>query len=295
MKPLPNLEVDWLRAFVSVADTGSFTAAGAAVAAVQSTVSVRIRKLELRLNQRLLERSAHRVMLTPVGADFLEDARLILRKHDEAAMRALGARKARSFEIAISDHAAGTLLPHVLASLRRDRPETQLLVTVGTSRELFRTFAGGQFDAVIGRDDEVGADGRVILTDRLSWSASRTFRLNADEPLPLVSLAAPCSIRDIALLALSVDGIAWRSVFVGTGVAAIQAAVSAGLGIACLETRNVPPDCRIVGVESGLPPLPRTKIVMRTRNRRTDEQDIANLVAAAVKAAARHNRPRSTH
>jgi DNA-binding transcriptional LysR family regulator len=54
MKGVPSLEIDWLRAFASVADTRSFTAAGAALAATQSTISVRIRKLEERLNLHLV-------------------------------------------------------------------------------------------------------------------------------------------------------------------------------------------------------------------------------------------------
>jgi len=92
------------------------------------------------------------------------------------------------------------------------------------------------------------------------------------------------------LLALSTKGIAWRSVFVGTGVAVIQAAVSAGLGIACLETKNIPPDYHILGVRLGLPSLPRTQIVMRTRRRTADEEGMAAAVAAAVEAAAHAGR-----
>jgi DNA-binding transcriptional LysR family regulator len=286
MKAIPSLDVDWLRAFVSVADARSFTAAGAALAAAQSTISVRIRKLETRLNQRLMERNARAVVLTPVGLDFLDDARRILQKHDEAAMRAMGRLEKRSFEIAVSDHAAGELLPAVLASLRREKPDVQLLVTVGTSRELFAAFAVGQFDAVIGRDDDTETNSQILLRDKLSWIAAKAFSWGRRDPLPFVSLAAPCGIREIALLALAANGIAWHSVFVGTGVAAIQAAVSAGLGIACLETRNMPADCRQLGVRSGLPPLPRTQVVMRTRRRTPGEEAMAAALGAAVKKAA---------
>ncbi|MBV8651792.1 MAG: LysR family transcriptional regulator [Alphaproteobacteria bacterium] len=285
MNGIPSLDVDWLRAFVSVAETRSFTAAGTALAAAQSTVSVRIRKLEERLRLRLMERNAREVALTPAGADFLDDARAILQKHDDAALRAMGARKMRSFELAVSDHAAGALLPLILATLRRERPETQLLVTVGISRELFRSFALGQFDAVIGREDELGADGRLILTDKLAWAAARDFRWTPGEALPLVALAAPCGVREIAVSALAASGIAWRSAFTGTGVAAIQAAASAGLGVTCLETRNIPADCRRLGARSGLPSLPETQIVMRTRHRSVGEDEMAATIAASVKAA----------
>jgi DNA-binding transcriptional LysR family regulator len=286
MKGIPTLDVDWLRAFVSAADTRSFTAAGAALAATQSTISVRIRKLEERLNHRLMERNPRSVILTPAGAHFLDDARRVLQIHDDAALRAMGAHERRSFEIGVSDHAAGQLLPLILASLHREKPHTQMLVTVGTSGELFAAYERGRFDAVIGRCDDVGADGQIVLVDKLAWIASKTFSWNARDPLPFVSLAAPCSIRDIAMLVLGSHGIAWRSAFVGMGVAAIQAAVSAGLGIACLETRNIPAGCRQLGTRSGLPPLPRTQIVMRTRHRTPGEEVISATIVAALKKAA---------
>ena len=38
----PTLELDWLRAFVTVADARNFTAAGEVVGAAQSAVSIRI-------------------------------------------------------------------------------------------------------------------------------------------------------------------------------------------------------------------------------------------------------------
>jgi DNA-binding transcriptional LysR family regulator len=101
-----------------------------------------------------------------------------------------------------------------------------------------------------------------------------------------VSLAAPCGIREIVLRALAANGIAFHSVFVGTGVAAVQAAVSAGLGIACLETRNIPPGCRQLGARSGLPPLPHTQIVMRARDRAGGGKAVSAAIAAAFKRAA---------
>lgn len=292
MNNVPSLDVDWLRAFVAVADTKSFTAAGAGLAATQSTISVRIRKLEERLDRRLMERNPRSVVLTVAGVAFLEDARRILQIHDDAAMRALGLRGKRTFALAISDHAAGALLPRVLATLHRERPDLQLQVTLDASLNLFAAFDGGRYDAVIGRRDDAGP-GDVLLEDKLVWTAAKRFNWTPPEPLAFVSLAAPCSIRDIALGALAAHGVVWRNAFTGTGVAAIQAAVSAGLGVACLETRNVPADCR--RLQSGLPKLPRTQVVMNWRRRGPKEDAVAEAIAAAFRkivAAGKIHTPR---
>lgn len=263
---LPNLDLETLRAFVSVADTRSFTATGAALGATQSTVSTRIRKLEERIGRRLLERNPRLVALTPSGSDFLEDARRILEAHDEAAMRILGYGRRQAFVLGISDHVAGALLPAVLAAIGAEVPDARMQVTVGISAALFTAFERGRFDAVIGRRQDMGNEGTPLLSDRLAWIAADGFDCPPDEPLPFISLAAPCSIRDIAVNTLAARGIPWRSTFVATGVAAVQAATAAGLGVSCLEIRNRPHGCRELGVDDGLPPLPATEIVMRQRH-----------------------------
>jgi DNA-binding transcriptional LysR family regulator len=114
--------------------------------------------------------------LTSAGTEFLDDARRVLQTHDAAARRAFGRRDKRSFEIGVSDHAAGELLPGVLASLYREMADTQLLVTVGNSGELLAAFERGAFDVVVGRGDEVGAGDEIVLGDRLAWIASSSFK-----------------------------------------------------------------------------------------------------------------------
>ncbi|MBZ8131925.1 LysR family transcriptional regulator [Afifella sp. IM 167] len=264
---LPALDLDCLRAFVLAADTKSFTAAGNALGATQSTVSVRIRKLEERLGRRLMERTPRSVALTQAGAEFLEDARRILVLNDEAVLRMRGGAP-RSFDLGVSDHAAGALLPQLLAGMRQRLPEIAPSVTVGRSAGLFRDFAAGRFEAVIGRPDAEEESDVFLLADRLVWTSSAGLVPARGESLPLVALSAPCDIREIAIGALSATGIAWRTAFVGTGVAAVQAAVSAGLGVACLEARNVPQGCEILGPEVGLPALPATRVVLRMRDGR---------------------------
>lgn len=59
-------------AFVCVARSGSFTAAGRALSLPKATVSRRVARLEARLELRLLQRSTRRVNLTDVGRVYYE-------------------------------------------------------------------------------------------------------------------------------------------------------------------------------------------------------------------------------
>ena len=62
-----RLDLDLLRAFVAVAQSQSFTRAGALLFRSQSAVSLQIRKLEQIVDERLFSRTARRVTLTPAG------------------------------------------------------------------------------------------------------------------------------------------------------------------------------------------------------------------------------------
>ncbi|MCX2724200.1 LysR family transcriptional regulator [Roseibium salinum] len=264
---MSNLDMDLLRAFVHVAETSSFTRAGQMLGASQSAISLKIRKLEDRLGGALLSRSPRSVRLTNLGARFLTDARNLIDLHDRVAMRATGADARQRLHLGISDHAAGIKLPEIIAELTRRLPEHRLHVSVGLSDELYRDFKAGLFGAVMVRGEDVDVPGQTAFEDTLVWAASRSFAWATGRSLPLVALAHSCALRRLATGALKDAGIEYEDAFTGTGVSAVQAAVSAGLGIACLDRRNMPQDCRDVGSLYQLPGLPKTRMVLFTRER----------------------------
>jgi DNA-binding transcriptional LysR family regulator len=73
-----------LRLFISVVDTGSFSAAGELLGISTSVVSRGIAALEAELGTRLLKRSTRRVALTEVGSLYLTRVRSLLTELEEA-------------------------------------------------------------------------------------------------------------------------------------------------------------------------------------------------------------------
>ena len=78
------LDLELLRSFVSVADTGGFTRAGERVHKTQSTVSQQIKRLEDTLGYPLPHRNGKQATPTEEGERLLSYARRILSLEQEA-------------------------------------------------------------------------------------------------------------------------------------------------------------------------------------------------------------------
>src|ERR1700709_956831 len=79
-----TLDPDLLRAFVHIAEEGSFTRAAQRVGRTQSAVSMQVQRLESLLGERLLSRGkGGTVHLTPHGQFLLARAREMLALNDE--------------------------------------------------------------------------------------------------------------------------------------------------------------------------------------------------------------------
>src|SRR5262245_1830050 len=65
----------------------------------------------------------------------------------------------------------------------------------------------------------------------MRWIGNPQRSLTDERPLPLVMLEEPCAFRRAAVAALDEAGIPWRIALVSASLAAVRAAVGAGLGI----------------------------------------------------------------
>jgi len=89
--PLPPFDLDLLRTFAAIADSGGFTRAAERIGLTQSTVSLQIRKLEEGLGHAVFARRgsgrSSTITLTPKGEVLLACARKVLHLCDEARSR----------------------------------------------------------------------------------------------------------------------------------------------------------------------------------------------------------------
>lgn len=78
-----SLDLDGVRAFLTVAALSSYTRAAAQLGLSKSQVSLRVQGLETQLGSRLLQRSTRAVQLSPEGEQFVPRAERLLAEADE--------------------------------------------------------------------------------------------------------------------------------------------------------------------------------------------------------------------
>jgi DNA-binding transcriptional LysR family regulator len=257
-----NLDIDALRAFVAVADERSFTRAGLAVSRTQSAVSVQIKTFEARLGFALFERTRRSVSLTPRGAQLLAYARDILRLNDDGVRELTGSPAQGRVRLGITEYFAPEQMPALLAQFTRHHPSLTVEVVSGVTGMLRALHKAGELDLVIGRRDLGASDGEPLRRERLRWVARAGFRLAPQAPVPMALLPPGCGVRSLALAALDKQRRPWRSVYCGPSVFGLQAAVAAGLGVACLTRSAIREDFALLGAREGLPALPDSEIVL---------------------------------
>ncbi|HYE52001.1 MAG TPA: LysR substrate-binding domain-containing protein [Azospirillaceae bacterium] len=266
---IPDLDIDALRAFVTVAESGGFTAAAELLGRTQSAVSVKIKRLEEVLGRRVFERTSRHLSLTRDGEVLLSYARRLLDLNDETVRRLAEPAVEGELRLGMAEYVAPRQLPALLGRFARAFPGVHVEVRVASGSSLMPDLEAGELDLLVAMREEGEGRGRVIQRDPLVWAAGEGFEMPApDAPLPLCLMPSPCIYRSRALAGLERQGRSWRSRYTSHSMLGIQAAVTAGLGVTVVGAAALAPGMRVLGPESGLPELGHAEIALYGEERR---------------------------
>lgn len=244
-----------LATFVAVAETLSFTQAGARLGLSQPTVSQHIRKLEQAAGRILVNRDTRIVSLTDNGDAMLGFARSILVAHGQAAQYFTGSAMKGRLRFGSADDLALTQLPGILRDFRQLYPAINLELTVNQSPVLVRRLLAGQLDLVFIKQDPGTPEGRLVRRDRMVWVGHRSVTIDPAQPVPVIAYQAPSISRTYALNSLESIGRTWRITCNVREVNGVLAAVRAGIGVAAFPQSLIPADLAQVSAAHGLPAL----------------------------------------
>ena len=257
------LDLELLRSFVSVVDSGGFTRAGERVHRTQSTVSQQIRRLEETLGYPLLHRNGKQVTPTEQGERLLSYARRILALEQEAREVVAKPGSEGVLRLGIPEDFAAYRLTKLLSDFARSRPGLRLDVRSGVSIQSRRALERGELDLALFKRNAGESGGIASWPERLHWvtSKKRPVDFNRD-PLPLVMSEPGCLYRNRMIHAMEAAGRGWHMAYTSPNVFGIQAAVSVGLGVSILSEVAVLPDHRVLKKADGFPPITNTEVAL---------------------------------
>ncbi|NNH14342.1 LysR family transcriptional regulator, partial [Cupriavidus gilardii] len=170
-----GFDLEQLRTFVAVADSGSLSAAAPRLFLSQSSVSEQLRKLEERAGVPLLLRGRRGVQPTPAGERLLGHARRMLDLDALAMQDIRGETLAGELRLAITDYYRTAEIAGMLRRLRERHPQLRLHVTVMKSAAIDASVDDDAFD--IGLTMRVvGARGGIAARPRPSRAGRATAR-----------------------------------------------------------------------------------------------------------------------
>ena len=252
---IPNLDIDHLKTFLAIADTGNFTRAAEEVNKTQSAVSMQMKRLEENLGSSLFVRDGRGSRLSRDGERFVEQARKLVAMNDEIMAGFTKPELTGLVRFGTPDDYADLFLPEVLGRFARTHPQVTVDVECLPSASLMEKIREGDIDIalVTFRDNE--GEGEVIRREELVWVTSLRHSPHTLETLPLATASGSCAWRGIATAALNKVNRKHRVAYTSPNRTAIDAAVLQGLAVAAMAEICVRPGMRVLREDEGFPRL----------------------------------------
>ncbi len=264
-----NLQIDYLRTFIALAEAKNFTKTGIQVNLSQSAVSMQIKRLETEVGNNLFDRIGKTVRLTHEGNILINYAMRIVREHDEAVAALSNPNLEGFIRFGSPEHYTAGVLPELLARFSRSYPDVTVEMRCENSDVIKDRVDKGELD--LGICTQLSEGGQIIAHDPVVWVTTPDFVMQRHKPLPLAVFEEDCIFRTWALAALEKAGIDYRIVYVSRSISGLLDAVKAGFAIAPVIKSNVPCDLKIAGIEDGLPVLPVSNIALHKTKKGSSE------------------------
>lgn len=237
-----------LRSFVAVARHGSFARAAADLCIAQSALSKRVRRLETRLGEPLLERQARGVVLTEVGQAFVVRAQRLVDEMDdlERNLSSFVQVPTGTVRIALPLRTCGLLAPPVIERCLNELPLVDVQVIEGTTAKVHGSLMRGEADLAMTYIPEVGAGFTVepFLVEPLYLFASAdkveaqfggnvpdTVALADLATLPLILQRRPDVVRVLIDRLAAGHGLRPNLIYEADGTTVIYGMVKRGMGV----------------------------------------------------------------
>lgn len=252
---LPALDVDQLKTFLAIADSGSFTRAADEVGKTQSAVSMQMKRMEELLGRPLFARDGRATRFTTDGERLIEYARRIVSLSDEAVTTFVRPTITGTVRFGTPDDYADIFLPVILARFARTHPQVTVAVECVPSSLLMEQTRRGELDLAVVTFGCHTSGSDVLRQEELVWVTSARHSVHLNDVLPIAVAHEGCCWRRMMIEALTAQGRRCRVAYASPNSNTINAAVLQGLAVAVMPEICLRPGMRVLTAEDGFPPL----------------------------------------
>ena len=255
------MDIDLLKSFIAICETGSFTQAARQVGRTQSAVSLQVRRLEATLGRPLLSRHGGSVQLTDHGELFLGFAKDIVSSYTDALVAFNRGSVEGVVVLGLSEHYAPRILSDVLRSFIELYPLATVDLVLEESMDLAKGLSEGAIDlAFITEGVGPVLGGPIVFRDEVVWVAPLAGNVQEKDPLPVAIRGEDDKYAQAMIAALEKMKRAHRTAVISRSITGLRAAVAGGLAISAMVRSAVTPDMRELTAQDGFPPLGKFKI-----------------------------------
>ncbi|MDB9953198.1 LysR family transcriptional regulator [Porticoccaceae bacterium] len=192
-----------LKAFITVAEVGSFSEAADRLYLTQSAISKRIALLEQQIGKRLFDRIARQVSLTEAGNELLPRARRILQEYENAlqAINDLSGEASGTLRLAISHHLGLHRLPPILKQFAQQYPNVTLDIEFMDSEKAYEQVLHGDSEVAV---ITLALESHHNINSKKIWNDPLRFICAKDHPL--AELKKP-ALKDLAEYPIILPGL----------------------------------------------------------------------------------------
>ncbi len=192
-----------LKAFITVANSGSFSESAEQLHLTQSAISKRIAQLEHQIGKKLFDRIARQVTLTEAGTELLPRALRILQEYENAlqAINDLSGEASGTLRLAISHHLGLHRLPPVLKQFAQQYPKVTLDIEFMDSEKAYEQVLHGQSEVAI---ITLALESHHNIHSQKIWNDPLRFICAQDHPL--ATLTKP-ELKDLAEYPIILPGL----------------------------------------------------------------------------------------
>lgn len=238
-----NVSLRQLKAFVTIAETGSFTQAATALHLSQSALSGLIKDLESHWNVRLFDRTTRQLHVSVAGQRLLPSARRVLNELAalESEVDNTKNRHHGQVRLAVAQQLAASVMPRLLASFSHRYPDIRVTLIDCSVEQVLQHVQNVETDFGLGPDrdrhDDIESEFLFALPFYLALppehplASGHTVAWQALLHEPLITLTGPFTERlatalpeELAMRILKPD---FRVNFLSTALSMVQS----GLGL----------------------------------------------------------------